>query len=143
MVVSIMTQGKYRQRSGPVTFAGRSQEAPIIHFDGPVSVRFFNAEAYTDRGKVESSVADLSPKERLRQQLGKDIPLPGERRPKRVVSLEAVLGTPGLGEGTFVTYKARDILGQPKERIVVEAAFPHQDAKTKPIRVQGFLQPDS
>src|SRR5262249_21884448 len=40
MVVSIRTQGKHRQRSGPVSFAGRPQEAPIIHFNGPVSVRF-------------------------------------------------------------------------------------------------------
>jgi hypothetical protein len=143
MVVSIMTQGKHRQRSGPVRFAGRPQEAPVIHFNGPVSVRFSSAEAYTDRGKIESAAADLSPKERLQKQLGKDIPLPGERRPNKVVSLGAVLGTPGLGEGTFVTYKAREILGQPNERIVVEAAFPHQDAKAKPIRVQGFLQPDS
>src|SRR5262245_36000407 len=142
-LVSLMAEGKYRQRSGPVTFAGRSQDAPIIHFNGPVSVRFSSAVAYTNRGKAGSSAVDLSPKERLLQQLGKDIPLPGERRPNKVVSLGAVLGTPGLGEGTFVTYRARDILGQPNEQIVVEAAFPHQDAKTKPIRVQGFLQPDS
>ena len=137
------TKGKYPQRSGHVVFASRSQEAPVIHFNGPVSVRFSSAEAPTDGGKVGSPAVDASPKERLLQQLGKDIPLPGERRPNRVVSLGAVLGTPGLGEGTFVTYRARDILGQPNERIVVEAAFPHQDAEADPIRVQGFLQPDS
>jgi hypothetical protein len=142
-VVSLMAEGKYRQRSGPVTFAGRSQEAPILHFNGPVSVRFFSASADTDRGPAKTAPVDLSPKERLLQQLGKDIPLPGERRPNKVVSLGAILGTPSLGKGTFVTYKARDILGQPNEQIVVEAAFPHQDAKTKPIRAQGFLQPDS
>ena len=143
IVVSMTTDGKYRQQSGHVMFAGRSQDAPIIHFNGPVSVRFSSAVAHTDRGKIETSAADLGPKERLLQQLGKDIPLPGERRPNKVVSLGAVLGTPGLGEGTFVTYKARDILDQPNKQIVVEAAFPHQDAKSKPIRVQGFLQPDS
>src|SRR5262249_46056667 len=143
MVVSIMSEGKYRQRSGQLTFAGRSQEAPIINFNGPVSVRFTSAEAPMDRGKVGSPAADLGPKGRLLQQLGKDIPLPGERRPNKVVSLAAVLGTPGLGEGTFVTYKARDILGQPNEQIVVEAAFPHQDAQTKPIRSQGFLRRES
>jgi hypothetical protein len=143
MVISCRTEGKYRQRTGHVVFAGRSQEAPIIHFNGPVSVRFSSAEAQTDGGKVGSPAVDLSPKERLLQQLGKDIPLPGERRPNRIVSLGAVLGTPGLGEGTFATYKAREILGQPNERIVVEAAFPHQDAEAEPIRVQGFLQRDS
>src|SRR5215831_15666476 len=52
IVVSLMAEGKNRQRSGPVTFAGRSQDAPIIHFNGPASVRFTSAEAYTDRGKV-------------------------------------------------------------------------------------------
>jgi hypothetical protein len=143
IVVSLMAEGKYRQRSGHVMFARRSQEAPIIHFNGPVSVRFSSAESYTGRGKVALPAADLDPRERLRQQLGKDIPVPGERRPNNVISLGAVLGTPGLGEETFVTYKALDILGQPNERIVVEAAFPHQDAKAKPIRVRGFLQPDS
>ena len=143
IVVSLMAEGKYRQRSDAVTFAGRSQDAPIIHFDGPVSVRFSSASADTDRGPAKTAPVDLSPKERLLQQLGKDIPLPGERRPNKVVSLGAILGTPSLGKGTFVTYKARDILGQPNEQIVVEAAFPHQDAKSKPIRVQGFLQPDS
>jgi hypothetical protein len=143
IVVSMTTDGKYRQQSGHVTFAGRSQEAPIIHFNGPVSVRFSGADAHTDRVKIESPAADLGPKERLLQQLGKDIPLPGEHRANKIVSLGAVLGTPGLGEGTFVTYKARDILGQPNERIVIEASFPHQDAKATPIRVQSFLQPDS
>jgi hypothetical protein len=143
MVVSLMAEGKYRQRSGPVMFAGRSQDAPIIHFDGPLSVRFSSASADTDRESAKAAPVDLSPRERLLQQLGKDIPLPGERRPNKVVSLGAVLGTPGLGKGTFVTYKAREILGQPNEQIVVEAAFPHQDAKSKPIRVHGFLQPDS
>src|SRR5262249_9481770 len=92
MVVSMTTDGKYRQRSGHVTFADQSQAAPILHFNGPVSVRFSSAVAYTDRGKVEAPAADLGPKEQLRQQLGKDIPLPGERRPNKVVSLGAVLG---------------------------------------------------
>src|SRR5262249_1531312 len=99
IVVSLMTEGKYRQRSGHVMFARRSQEAPIIHFNGPVSVRFFYAEASADCGKVAPPASDLDPRERLRQRLGKDIPLPGERRRNKVVSLEAVLGTPGLGEG--------------------------------------------
>src|SRR5262249_11633396 len=124
-------------------FAGRFQEAPIIHFDGPLSVRFSSASADTDRGPAKAAPVDLSPRERLLQQLGKDIPLPGERRPNKLASLGAALGTPGLGQGTFVTYKARDILGKASEHIAVEAAFPHQDAKAKPIRVQGILQPDS
>lgn len=114
VAVSIMTEGKHRQRSGPLTFAGRSQDAPIVHFNGPVSVRFASA-----------------------------VPLPGDRRQPKAVSLGAVMGTPGVGEGTFATYKARDILGGPDERVIVEAAFPNQDDKAKPIPVRGALQPDS
>ena len=143
IMVSLMAEGKYRQRSGPVTFAGRPQEAPIIHFDGPVSVRFSSAVPDTDRGMVEPSAADGGPKGLLLRKLGKEFPLPSERRRTKAVSLCAVMGTAGLGEGTFATYKARDMLSQPNERLVVEAAFPHQDAKAKPIRVKGFLQPDS
>jgi hypothetical protein len=143
MVLSIRAEGKYLQRSGSVRFAGRPQEAPVIHFNGPVSVRFSSAVPDTDRGKVEPSAADGGPKGLLLRKLGKEFPLPSERRQTKAVSLCAVMGTAGLGEGTFATYKARDILSQPNERLVVEAAFPHQDAKAKPILVKGFLQPDS
>jgi hypothetical protein len=139
MVVALMAEGKYRQRSGRLRFAGRPQEAPVLHFNGPVSVRFTSAAAPPDRGQVGPAAAKLGSRERLLQQLGKKFPLPSARQQTKVVSLSAAVGTPGLGEGTFVTYKARDILGQP---IVVEAAFPNQDARARPIRVKGFLQPD-
>jgi hypothetical protein len=142
MIVSIMTEGKYRQRSGSIRFAGRPQEAPVLHFNGPVSIRFSSAEQEPARAKVEPPDVDAGRKQLLLH-LGKDIPVPGERRHDRPVSLCAVLGTPGLGEGTFVTYKALDILGQRNERIAFEAAFPNQDAKGKPILAKGFLQPDS
>jgi hypothetical protein len=143
MVVTLKAEGKYPQRSGNVTFAGRPQDAPILHFNGPVSVRFTSAVFVPDPGKVRSSAADLSPKELLLKKLDKEFRLPGERRQARTVSLGAVTGTPGLGKGTFVTYRARDALGRPDERVVVEVAFPHQDAKAKPILVKSFLQPDS
>jgi hypothetical protein len=142
MVVSLMTEGKYCQRSGSVTFAARSREAPVLHFNGPVSVRFSSAALEPARGRVEIAEADEG-RRRLLQQLGKEITLPGERPPNRAVSLCAVLGTPGRGEGTFVTYKARDILGHSSERIVVEAAFPNRNTTAKPVPVQGFLEPDS
>lgn len=142
MQVSLMTEGKYRQRSGSVKFAGSPREAPILHFNGPASVRFSSAELDPERGKVEFTDCD-SDRMKLLRQLNKDFPVPGERRQDRAITLGAVVGTPGLGEGTFVTYKARDILGQSNERIVVEAAFPNQDAKAKPILVKGFLQPDT
>jgi hypothetical protein len=143
MVVSQMTEGKYAQRSGRVTFAGQPQEAPVLHFNGPVSIRFVSAELVADSGKVGSAAASLSPKELLLKKLDKKFLLPGERRRTRVVSLCAVTGTEGLGKETFVTYKARDSLGRPDERVAVEVAFPHQDARAKPILVKSFLQPDS
>jgi hypothetical protein len=143
VVVAMTAEGKYPQRSGRVTFAARSEEAPILHFNGPVSVRFSSAVADGDCGQVARPAAELSPREVLLRQLENQSRLPGERRRTKVMSLGAVLGTPGVGEGTFVTYNARDILGQPNERIVVEAAFPNQDAGAGPITVTGFLRPDS
>jgi hypothetical protein len=142
MVVSLMAEGKYRQRSTSVTFARRPQEAPVLHFNGPVSVRFSWAVQEVERAKIEPPDVDAGRKHLLLH-LGKDIPVPGERRQDRPVPLSAVLGTPGLGEGTFVTYKALDILGQPNERIAVEVTFPNRDATGKPILAKGFLQPDS
>jgi hypothetical protein len=142
MLVSMMTDGKYRQRSGSVLFAGRAKEAPIIHFNGPASVRFSSAVADNQRDVAGSAPADLSPKERLLKQLGKGFRLPGAQRRTKTVSLSALMGTRGLGEGTFVTYKARDILGN-NERIVVEAAFPNRNVKAEPIRLKGFLEPDN
>jgi hypothetical protein len=143
VVVSITAERKYPQRSGRVTFAARSGEAPILHFNGPASVRFSNAVADGDCGQVARPAAGLSPRELLLRQLENESRLPGERRRSKVISLGAVLGTPGVGEGTFVTYNARDILGQPNERIGVEAAFPNQDASAAPLTVTGFLRSDS
>jgi hypothetical protein len=143
MVVSLMTEGKYAQRSGSVTFASRPQEAPVLHFNGPVSIRFVSAELAGDSGKVGSAAAGLSPKELLLKKLDTKVVLPGKPRQTRVVSLCAVTGTQGLGKETFVTYKARDGLGRPDERVAVEVAFPDQDARAKPVLVKGFLQPDS
>ncbi len=112
ITVSIKSEGKQLQRSGGVRFATRSKEAPIIHFNGPVSVQFTHAETTEAREVIKA------------------------------VILGGVLGTPGLGEGTFASYKARDIL-QPNERVTVQAAFPHQDGKSGPILVKGFVQPDA
>jgi hypothetical protein len=74
--------------------------------------------------------------------LDKGYSLPGERRQTKQVFLSAVFCIPGRDGSTWTTYKAREILGSRHERIVVEAAFPNQDTKGKPIVVKGFLQPD-
>jgi len=125
-----------------IGFAGPRAGAQKEATTGPVQIRFTSAVADTDRGKAEPPAAAPGSKEYLLQQLDKGFSLPAARRPTKQVFLAAIMGTPGRGEGTWTRYKARAILGGPHERIVVEAAFPNQDAKGKPIVVTGFLQPD-
>jgi hypothetical protein len=129
---------------GALTCLGLSSLVPAVGADnGPVQIRFTSALADTDDGGVEAPAAAPGSKEYLLQQLDKGFPLPGARRQTKQIFLSAVMGTPGRGERTWKKYKAREILGAPNERIVVEAAFPNQDPKGKPIVVKGFLQPDS
>jgi hypothetical protein len=137
-MVSLMTERKYLQRSGSVRFADRPREAPILHFNAPVSICISSAVSHEGRGWNDPPAAGG----RVRLPLGKDFPVPGDRR-QQLVTLSAVMGTPGLGEGAFVTYKARDIQGQNDPRVTVEATFPHRDAGGEPIAVKGFLEPDS
>src|SRR5262245_34623697 len=111
--------------------------------NGPVQIRFTSVWADTDVGAVEAPAIPPGSKEYLLQRLDKGFSLPGARRQTKQVFLSAIMGTPGRAEATWKKYKAREILGGPHERIVVEAAFPNQDAKGKPIVVRGFLQPDS
>jgi len=129
---------------GAVTCLGLGSLLPAVGADsGAVQIRFTSVCADTDNGKVEAPAAPAGSKEHLLQQLNKGFSLPGARRQTKQIFLSAIMGTPGRGEGTWKKYKAREILGGPNERIVVEAAFPNQDGKGKPVVVKGFLQPDS
>jgi hypothetical protein len=123
-------------------FSGPNAQAQKEGTTGPVHIRFTSAVADTDRGEAEPPAAAPGSKEYLLQQLDKGFSMPAARRPTKQVFLTAIMGTPGPGEGTWTRYKAHAILGGLHERIVVEAAFPNQDAKGKPIVVKGFLQPD-
>jgi hypothetical protein len=123
-------------------FSGPSAQAQKEPATGPVQIRFTSAVADTDRGEAKPPAAAPGSKEYLLQQLNKGFSLPAEQRPTKLVFLAAVMGTPGPGDDVWTRYKARAILGGPHERIVVEAAFPHQAAKGKPIVVRGFLKPD-
>src|SRR5262249_1759905 len=127
MVVSIMSEGKYLQRSGSVKFAGRPREAPVLNFNAPGSIRFTSAVCHPVRGRGAPPERDVGHRPRL--PLGKDIPVPGGRAQGTVVSLSAIMGTPGLGEGSFVTYKARDIQGQNNPQVAVEVTFPNRDPR--------------
>jgi hypothetical protein len=140
MAISIRTESKYRQQTGSFRFAELPGKAPIVHFNGALSVRFMSAVADTGFDGISSALAEIGAKGPLK--LGKEIPLPAARRRSRTVVLSAVVGTPGLGEATFATYKAREVLGQPNKRIAVQVAFPNQTARARPILVAGFLQPD-
>jgi hypothetical protein len=129
---------------GALTCLGLGSLLPVVGADnGPVQIRFTSAWADTDNGGVEAPAAPPGSKEYLLQQLDKGFSLPGARRQTKQVFLYAMMGTPGRGECNWKKYKAREILGGRNERIVVEAAFPNQDPKGKPIVVKGFLQPDS
>jgi hypothetical protein len=127
--------------SGCLTFVAQPGKAPIVHFNGPLSVRFASAVADMGLDRMASALAEIGTKGPLK--VVKEIPLPGGRRRSRTVVLSAGVGTPGWCEGTFATYKAREVLGQPNKRIAVQVGFPNQDARRRPILVAGFLQPDS
>jgi hypothetical protein len=120
--------------------SGLSADPQDETITGPVEIRFTSAVADTDRGEAEPPAAAPGSKEYLLKQLDKGFSLPA--RPTKVIFLTAMMGTPGPGKGAWKRYKARAILGGPHERMVLEATFPNQDAKGKPIVVRGFLEPD-
>jgi hypothetical protein len=62
-------------------FARRPEEAPIIHFDGPMTLGQYGPRQTLPRNTVGQSY--------------------------RKTSLKLMVGTPGLGEGTFASYHCR------------------------------------
>jgi hypothetical protein len=106
--------GKHRQRvirdgQGILVPADRPQDAPIVHFDGPLGMELFS---YCDN---------------------KALPLV---RGERETQLAASVGTPGLGKGTFAYWVPP---GDLKVRPQAEIEFVHRDSKEKPITVKVSL----
>jgi hypothetical protein len=112
---TIEVVGKYNQRvsrdgQGDFAFAERPRDAPIIHFDGPLSMDWLN---YCD-GKTSELVRGAKPG-----------------------YLSASIGTPGLGKGTFaflVPTKEVEAL-----KPLAEIEFLHRDPKEKPTVVSVRL----
>jgi hypothetical protein len=93
--------GAYRQRVGEqseLQFADRPGDAPILHFDGPLTMALESRKQVFVRG---------------------DKPSP----------LRVVVGTPGLGRGTF----AWVIFDSNVPSAVAQIAFPNRKAGGKPI----------
>ena len=97
----------HRDAAGPLVFADRPQDAPVIHFDGPLSM---GLENYCN-AKPQALVRGDKPG-----------------------YLMASIGTPGLGKGTFaylVPPKNAKAL-----KPLAELEFPHRDPKEKAITVR-------
>lgn len=113
---TIEVDGKHRQRvrrdgQGPLAFAERPQDAPIIHFDGPLAMEL-----------VEYCSGET----------------PVLVRSGELQSLEASIGTPGLGKGTFAY-----LIPPPNaktQKPLAEIEFPHRDPKEKPIVVSFHMK---
>ena len=86
-------------------FADRAQDAPIVHFDGPLTLKPIDGKQEFVRGNT----------------------------PTR---FPVMVGTPGLGKGTFT-----QLLFLPADPDgVAEIVFPHRDPDGKPMVVQVVLQ---
>lgn len=120
--LSIMTEGKRRQRVYNPKFAGRCEDAPIIHFNGPITLR-------------PSTFSEVT---REKPEIG----LGGSPVRGKNAYLESQIGTNGLGENTFASYKARDLFVRPNDQLVVEFAFPNSTAEGKPLVARAVLKPD-
>jgi hypothetical protein len=89
---------------GALQFAGRPQDAPIIHFNGPLTFALAGPESLA-RNDKDGSIAVL-------------------------------LGTPGLGRGTFSYVKYDDKLIPNNARPVARIEFPSKVASGEPIHAQ-------
>lgn len=128
--LSLKVNGSEMQSAGGqlLRFADRPQDAPIVHFNGPLSLRL---QMETGVLHVPISYDDDSPKRR--RWYDDHPPKPKERKLIRgeSSSLYAQLGTQGLGRGTFVALSA----GAVPEDVhpVAEIEFPTKDSKKPPI----------
>jgi hypothetical protein len=128
--LSLKVNGNQMQSAGGdlLRFADRPQDAPIIHFNGPLTIRLqmdtgvlFVPISYDDDGPKRRRWYDEHPPKYEQRKL-----IRGETS-----SLYAQLGTPGLGRGTFVALSAAEV---PEDvHPVAEIAFPTKDSKKPPI----------
>jgi hypothetical protein len=88
---------------GRLQFSGRSQDAPVVHLAGPLTVL-------------------------LRERAGSFVLAPGTP-----AGFIALIGTPGLGEGSAVYYDHEAFASL---KVVGEAAFPPKDSRRLALKVK-------
>jgi hypothetical protein len=133
--VSVKTNGTDDQFAGGqlLAFADRPEDAPVIHFGGPLSMRLameggalFVPICYDEQVDARKWYAEHPPQ----YEMGGLVR--GESR-----LLVAQIGTPGLGRGTFAALSA----GIPPAGIhpVAEVEVPAADPNGKPVRIKAEL----
>ena len=128
--LSLKVKGTEVQSAGGslLRFADRPQDAPIIHFNGPLTIRL-----QMDTGVLFVPISYDKDGPKRRRWYDEHPPKYEERKLIRgeTSALYAQLGTPGLGRGTFVAFSAGAV---PEDaHPVAEIAFPTNDSKKPPI----------
>jgi hypothetical protein len=121
---------------GPLLrFADRPGDAPIVHFNGPLTVRL---RMETGVLQVPISYENDSPKRR--RWIAEHPPTYEERKLIRGESsfLYAQLGTPGLGRGTFVALSASAVSANIHP--LAEIEFSTSDSKSPPLISRVLLK---
>ena len=108
-MVSLEVRGKYRQY-GCVPFADRPQDAPVLWYDGPLTMGFIDPKKQTlRRGEAGSQI-------------------------------DAWIGTPSLAKQRDATVCLEHSQGVPSDiHPIASIEFPNQDPKEKPIRITVVL----
>jgi hypothetical protein len=105
MTVAVRKRTWYAGWDTALKFATKASEAPIVHFDGPLTFRLDNPGQFVERLQTQGAA-----------------------------TLSAFIGTPGLGAGTFARPKAREFkgFGPPLAQLRIPAATP--DGPSRVIR---------
>jgi hypothetical protein len=119
--ISVNGWGKQSVGGPLLRFGDRPQDAPVIHVNGPQSLRLDMEKAL------------------LHVPSGSDPPFYEEETlvRGRTSDLYAQVGTPGLGRGTFVALSAGDVPADVHP--VAEVEFPSKEAGGKPVRAKVVL----
>lgn len=116
--VRIRTRGAHLQFAGhgesKLEFAIRPQDAPIVHFNGPLTF-----ERYAEKVTLPRNV---------------------EGKSYRATSLRVLLGSPGLGEGTFAGHQCTLLRKCNASGVRAQVEYPHADPNQPPHVVEQFLE---
>jgi hypothetical protein len=134
VTISMKMQGGWMQYAEDphLAFAKRPQNAPIVHFNGPLTARLA-----LEPGLHFSTEGKLLARPDLRTREGFGVPLDSLAR-QQPTDLRVELGTSGLGEGTFVAVSCNVIPKDVHPR--VELAFPSAKGDRLPVKVGYYLK---